>query len=414
MKSTLIIISIFLSSLSTFAGGFDIPLQSIKIAGFGNAGSAFIEDASSLYFNPASISFLDQKFNVTVGSQALLPYFLYRNDAQNITQYNKGSLVPLPHIYLSYKLNDKFSLGFSTNVNFGSSVDFGNEWYNNTVVTKMTLLAFYGTLHGSYKITKNFSVGASAGLGFITAHLQRVFKEIPVEFNKNNPPTLTLSGNGFGYMLGAGLFFQSNDKTINASVAFKYFSNVKASNAQASLNNIDTSFQSSIPHGKASTELYFPYEINFGIMKKIKKITIGLTGVISDWTSFKTLTINFEDAPFKGTPNGKAYYDMNLNWSYQVGLGVGYELKKFKLRCGVSFNKSAANKNYLTPILPLDDIITYTSGVSYYLSKKIDIDVNYLVSQGLSIKGGHDKLGLETATYKSLTNIFGVGISYHL
>ena len=127
MKFLYIFSLLFLSTLN-FAQGFQVNLQGQKQQGMGGAGTAIVQDAAAVFYNPGGIAFLnDNSINIGMTPTIAKGAFL---DANTNAVYRTTSPVGAPFAaYSVFGLKDssnlKFGLGIYTP--FGSTV----QWEDN-------------------------------------------------------------------------------------------------------------------------------------------------------------------------------------------------------------------------------------------------------------------------------------------
>ena len=78
MKKLLSFVLFFLVGSTLYAGGYRVSIQGQKQLAMGHTGVAVISSAESVFFNPASISFLDGKMNFSLGVSGIIAETRYR------------------------------------------------------------------------------------------------------------------------------------------------------------------------------------------------------------------------------------------------------------------------------------------------------------------------------------------------
>jgi len=74
---------IFYAPVLVFAQGYQVNLQGQAQQGMGGAGTAFMQDAAALFFNPGGVSFLtDRSINLGVSPTFAKSTFLDKNTNQ--------------------------------------------------------------------------------------------------------------------------------------------------------------------------------------------------------------------------------------------------------------------------------------------------------------------------------------------
>ena len=71
MRKLLSLTLLALASSTAFAGGYRVSIQGQKQLAMGHTGVAVVNSAEVAFFNPAGMAYLDKKFNLSVGANAL-------------------------------------------------------------------------------------------------------------------------------------------------------------------------------------------------------------------------------------------------------------------------------------------------------------------------------------------------------
>jgi long-chain fatty acid transport protein len=166
------------SSFSLFG---DQSVAGSGVAGAGGAAVAY--DASTIFYNPAGMSFLQDKLVITLGASYIIPNIGYQDTgsltapgspiqqptrgAGTTKSYNAPFLnSTVPQLYVAYKINDKLSVGLGVNAPFGLETDW-NQYSKvryNATDSRITNVNFNPSI--SYKILPNLSIGAGFNISY--------------------------------------------------------------------------------------------------------------------------------------------------------------------------------------------------------------------------------------------------------
>ncbi|EPS0558350.1 OmpP1/FadL family transporter [Enterobacter roggenkampii] len=137
---------IYLSELGTADQG---------LAGAGNAARA--GDASTIYTNPAGMSYL-RGGQISAAIQALYGDFDYDvnkgNSPGNVVGWQPGG-----SLFYSQSVNERMNLGLGLYSNAGLSLDFGNEWKGGSLLDKASIMFITLQPTLSLKLNDKLSVG---------------------------------------------------------------------------------------------------------------------------------------------------------------------------------------------------------------------------------------------------------------
>jgi len=412
MKKLLSFVLFFLVGSMVYAGGYRVAIQGQRQLAMGHTGVAVISSAESVFFNPASMSFLDGKMNFSLGVSGIMAETAYENTTYGISETTDNPLGTPFGAYGTYKINEKISVGIAIYTPYGSSVKWEDDWAGSHLVNNIALKAIFFQPTVAVKISDQLSVGA----GFIYASGS-------VKFNKNRDRTLTNSNgdrseitieetgiSATGYTFGITL-----KPLEELTIGFNYRSKVdmEVEGGEATFENFPTSIAPANTTFDAT--LPMPAEITFGLGYVYKeKLTVAFDYNLTQWSEYEALTIDLKNVGV--STNLRNYKDSNT-----LRFGVEYKAtKKVTARGGVYFDESPVQDGYFAPETPRNDSVGYTAGLSYQVNSKLSIDASFLYLQFDEIDNSYDHYmegGVAvpfSGTYKSTVIAPGIGVSYKL
>ena len=154
------------------AAGFALMEQSASGLGNAYAGqSASAADATTVFFNPAGMSFLSGP-QVVLGVAAIDVSAKFSNTGSSIPNLatntgsqpggnggNAGSTIAVPNFFASLPLGDKLSLGFGVSVPFGLEIEYDDSWIGRFQGIKSDLTTINYNLAMAFKVTDTISIG---------------------------------------------------------------------------------------------------------------------------------------------------------------------------------------------------------------------------------------------------------------
>ncbi len=173
------------SSFSLFG---DQSVTNSGIAGAGGAAVAY--DASTIFYNPAGMSFLDSKLTITNGVSYIVPSIQFSNNGSvtapgsplqqpttggstgPVSSNNAGFFnSSVPQFYVAYKVNDRLSFGVGVNAPFGLETDYNETSVLRYNATNSRITNVNINPSVSFKILDNLSIGAGFNAGYTQAGL---------------------------------------------------------------------------------------------------------------------------------------------------------------------------------------------------------------------------------------------------
>lgn len=405
-----------LASASMFAGGYRVSIQGQKQLAMGHTGVAVVNSAEVAFFNPAGMSFLDKKFNLSVGGNALFAKTRFQSSQFNQTAATDNVGTPFS-LYATYKINDWVSAGLAVYTPYGSSVEWNQDWAGAHLVNNIDLQAIFIQPTISFKIEDKFSIGGGP-----------IFVQGSVNFNRNLTPNPVLSNNGSGTDVtldatgisatgyNIGMMFKLTNQVM---LGLDYRSEIimEARGGSANFADVPAIASASFTNTTFSADLPLPAEITAGISyRPTDKWLFAFDYNYTKWDVYKSLDVDFDNTlPTSVNPR-------NYKNASTYRLGAQYQANdKFTFRAGWYFDESPVQDGYFAPETPRNDSNGYTGGLTYQVNSKLGIDLSFLYLHFDQVDNSYDYFddpttttGLSSfgGTYKSSVFSPGIGITY--
>lgn len=438
MRKLLSLTLMALAGSTAFAGGYRVSLQGQKQLAMGHTGVAVVNSAEAAFFNPAGLSFLEDKFNLSVGANALFAKTKFQNETYNWKNSTENMGTPF-NVYASYKINKWLTAGLAVYTPYGSAVEWDKDWEGSHLVNNIDLQAIYIQPTISVKVSDEFSFGG--GPIYVTGS---------VEFNRNlnrsltdengNRTDVTLDAKGitaWGYT--AGFMF---NPCKDLRLGFNYRSEIimEARDGDAKFNDVSAFLQPNSTNPNTNPNQLVLGNTNFDADLPLPaEITAGLSYNITDkwmiafdynrtlWRAYDALVVKFDQSNIaqSNVPtsnNARNYHDTN---TYRVG--TQYKAtEKFTFRAGWYKDESPISAGYFAPETPRNDSMGFTGGLTYQITKKLGVDASFLYLHFDEIDASYDHYTETTVvngqpvssaisfggTYKSVVFSPGVGLTY--
>lgn len=362
------------------ASGF--ALQNQSGSGNGNAfagAAAAAEDASTIFFNPAGMTSLQQGSSISLGG-TLLERSIRFSDAgtaaRTLTVTPPGVTVPItaaqsnggnaggqsliPAGYYAYSVSEKLRVGVGVSPTFGNKTQYTEDFIGrfSGFFTEMKQININPSV--AYKVSDTVSIGG--GLNY--AHNETHFKfKMPTGTTTQTEVDLKGDDSGWGYNLGA--MFQLTPAT---RLGLAYRSTIKFDlEGDFAIAGVSTS--------PARVRLKTPDNASIAVSHRLNdKVELLGDATWTGWSSVNILDVYNRNS---GALIQSLSYNFKDTW--RVGLGANYQLNdNWKLRFGVAHDKapvkSAADR---TMTLPDSDRTWLSFGAKMNLSKASSIDFGY-------------------------------------
>ena len=423
MRKLLSLTLLALAGSSVFAGGYRVAIQGQKQLAMGHTGVAVVNSAEVAFFNPAGMAYLDKKFNVSVGANALFANVKFQNSQYNWTAESKNVGTPFS-VYATYKLNDWLTAGLAVYTPYGSAVDWDQDWQGSFLVNNIDLKAIFVQPSISIRMGDHFSIGGGP-----------IYATGSVEFNRNlqnaggvmQNADVTLDAKGisaWGYNIG--MMFNPTDK-VRLGLNYRSEIIMEARDGDATFADVPVYAGPGTNPGQDPNQYVFGNTTFDADLPLPAEVTAGLSVQITDkwlvafdynhtmWSAYKSLDIDFHktDLNQSNVPNSKNPRNYKDASTYRFGTQYKAS-EKFTIRAGYYFDESPVQDGYFAPETPRNDSNAFTGGLTYQVTSKLGVDLSFLYIHFDEIDNSYDHsaYGSFGGTYKSVVFSPGVGLTY--
>jgi len=380
------------------AAGFSLDVQSARGTGMASAMTAFIDDSSAVFFNPAGIAqgkILDAQLGVTM----IAPKFTYTNRNGDSTD-TTFRIVPPVNAYVSGGITDNLSLGLGLTSPFGSTLGWPKGWEGRRLITEVSIQTFNLNPTAAYRIGP---VRLGAGLQVMrgTVHLQR-----QIAFGETEGSSDIGAGTwGVGANIGAQV--EAIPKLL--SFGAHYRSAVKLSfDGLAHFENVPEPLRNAIHDQRGSTSLLTPDTFALGAaVRPTPSLLLAADVVWYGWANFRSVDIHFPDDASNtlSTSTPKSWHNVV---NYHLGAEAAVS-DAWRVRGGLIYDPSPSPKNTLTPDSPDADRVEIALGGSYLHASGFRAEVGYRLVVFLTKDSTAPEL---PGQYGGFANVLGLSLGY--
>ncbi len=409
---------------SASAAGFQLQNQNASGTSVAFAGAAAVaEDASTIFFNPAGMTYLPLGHSVSVGGTAINRSVKFNDTGTSrmpvinpLTGAPTGAFHPLgdnggngggtglaPGMYYSYSVTPALRLGLGFSVTYGSETEY-NESFAGRFSGRYTSI-HQMNLNPSVAYRVNEVVSLGFGLNYAKSE---------IEFRQNAPfvgaPLGVLEGDDTAWGWNAGAMFQLSPQT---RVGLSYRSTVKfdleGKQTIAAPLNVDRGI---------TAKLETPDTFSLALSQKLSDRLELLADVTwNGWSSLKALE------PMIGSALATAPVRYNFEDTWRVGLGAKYQLNDaWNLRAGIAYDQTPVpDEASRTMTVPDSDRTWLAFGARWKMSPKTSVDMGYAHIFFKDVKTARAVMNTaETATlqtvrgdFKTHAHLLSVQVNYN-
>lgn len=385
--------------------GFQVNLQGQVQQGMSSAGTAMMQDPSSLFFNPGGASFVHGNA-IQLGTTFTIPKGTFLEENTDEAAYTTSPMSTPLAAYGLFEIKDssRLKLGIAAYTPFGSTVEWEEGWNGRFALTRLQLLSIFVQPTISYRITEKIGLG----VGFVYAYGKvNLHKDIPVQDLNGDYGHAELAGKGQGFGFNAGIYCDVHEK-IRLGISYRSAVRMKLTEGNATFT-VPASLADKFPSGSFSGSLPLPQVATLGLASSVsEKLDLALDVNFIGWKIYDTLAFDYEQntESLEDTKSARLYEN-----SFAFRLGAQYEaFEKFFVRAGIGFAMTPVQDGYVTPETPDANRFNYTLGIGYAPSKHFVLDVSFLYTQ-VQRKDTNLETNL-SGTFKTRVYAPGLSITY--
>ena len=380
MKKIFFSFVVFTTPLISQAAGFALIEQ--NASGMGNAyagGSAIAEDASTIFFNPAGMTYIQ-------GTQAVGAIHLVKPNAEFNNEGsspatgiggrplgseggNAGDLAFVPNMYFKTEINDNIDFGIGVNAPFGLKTEYDKDWLGRFQGIKSELKTININPALAFKVNDQLSLGFGVSAMYIKAELTNA-----VNFGAFGEGSAKVKGDdwGFGFNLGAiyqatqdtrfGIAYRSKvEQHLDGDVKFKRPAGLPAPFVAATAN------------GDVKADVSLPGNLSISAFSRLNDTWDLMADVTwTRWSQFERLAVYRN--------NGTILTQTEENWDntmrYSIGANYHYN-DAIILRAGLAYDEEAISDRFRTVRIPGNDRKWLSLGAGWQATPSTKLDVGY-------------------------------------
>lgn len=361
---TALAIAVAAASTQALANGVAINEQSASSMGTGFAGrSSSAQDASTVFGNPAGMSKLDRA-QVSGGFAVIHAKTDISNASSSASGTNDGDMVPfaaIPFGYYVRPLNEDWHFGLGIYVPFGVISDYESSFQGryHGLESEVQVVTLQPTL--SYKINDRVSIGFGPTINRIEGTLTSAVAVGPSDAN------VDIQGDDIGYGFNAGVLVDLSDSvalgvTYHSKVDYTLEGRTRVSGFPIPVNG----------RYDAELEVSTPESVDVSLTYAHDDFWTFYAGTTwTRWSQFDQLVI--ENQGFSTVQEELNWSD---TWAFALGAAYQVT-PTVVLRTGLAFDRSPTNDVDRTVRIPVGNRKILSLGAGWDATDDLTLDVAY-------------------------------------
>jgi long-chain fatty acid transport protein len=370
----------------------------IRALGIGAAFVGLADDPSGIYYNPAGLILQKQRLNFSLNGVYIMPTHQYT--VENIISAQSQKNTGIPQFFITYKVSEKMTLGFGMFVPYaGGGVEWSAEDIGSPMSSHLGVISYTPSL--SYKINDKFSLGLNIN----------IYKgEFELTADTDLMADLKTEEGGSSLSASLGLMYKPSDRwQLGLSVRGP----AKMTLMGTTLFTVSVPEVGNVRFGSDSeTKFNLPWDIELGFMYKFSdRFILSTSAQYTLWSTLDKVTKTFKNIP--GIGDVVEAEEMNFQDILIMRLGLEYMIPAgVFLRGGLGFDRAATPPENLS-INNIDvDKFTILGGIGYR-SGSMEINFVYVYARGKETEKTNTDFGFPlTESYNLNASIYGLGVTF--
>lgn len=380
--------ALLLAAAGAHGAGFGIIENSASGMGTAYAsGGAAAEDASTVWFNPASMTLLGGQ-NAVGALNVILPSADFSNSGSTLANGKElkgpdsNSDVPalIPNFYYSGQISAQWFAGLSINAPFGLVTRYDDDWVGryHAVESDLKIVNINPAL--AYKIDEHLSVGGGINMQLLDITLSSAVDCGALLGAPGGADGFAeLTGNNFGtpgFGWNVGVLY-SIDEHTRFSLAYRSAVDQHVT-GDADFTVPDAAALIVSTGAFADTTLHsdvtLPASASLGAFHNYGRLDLMADLTWTQWSTFDELRIKYDNPDQPDSVTTEDYQDQ-----WRVAVGGRYRVSEtLLLRAGTAYDQKAVKDRYRrTPRIPDNDRFWLSIGAGYAFDDLLGIDLAY-------------------------------------
>lgn len=404
------------------AAGFQLQNQNGAGTGYAYAGAAAVaEDASTIFFNPAGMTYLAEGHHLSGALTVLDRSLAFKDRGSNALRLaappvpayplggdggQAGGQSYLPAAYWAMSITPALRIGVGVSPTFGNATEWDDDFLGRYQGSYSEIQAININPSLAWKVNERVSLGFGVNVVRFEADLRSnvpVTAALPATVDVENK----LSGHDTGYGWNAGALFQLTPTT---RIGLTYRSSIDLKVEGKSQNPA-----ASVP---VQVKIELPDSASLALSQRIgDRLELLADYTWTGWSSIPSLRVTHRNTGVLLTDEHLGFKD-----SYRVGIGAQYQYSDdLRLRGGVAYDQSPIRSaSDRTVRLPDSDRTWLAFGFNYKLSKQTSADVGYAhlffdkaKIDRQTVLGTNNTAQFVRGEVETSVNIFSVQLNHH-
>ncbi len=415
-----------LGSPAAFAGGMALTMQNGAHLGNAFSGAASAEDASTVYYNPAGLTFLEHGEVIAAASYVMLDA-RFTNDGSTTAGLlptpgsnggDAGVDKLIPVAYMAYPISPTLTLGAGISAPFGLATNYAPDWAGRYQALKSELVTMNASLALGWRVTPRLSLGLGIDHQSADAELSNAIDLGLIAYGAgiagfapgSSDAVARIRGDDTTTGFNVGALVEITDGT---RLGVHYRSRMEhALRGRVRFTDVAAPFAPVFSDQAVRAPLTLPEIFSLSVAHHLTpQLAIYADWSFWRWSRFRQLAIGFENP---ATPDVTQVH----NWDDASILSVGARWQRgdrLTLRAGLAYNETPVpDAEHRTARIPDSDRIWTCIGAGWQFNAELHGEIGYahLFMDDARITSNDGAGHLLVGRYKSSANIVSAQLNW--
>ena len=379
------------------AAGYALREQSTTAQGTAFAGAtASASDVSYMFFNPASLGWVDRIEIEALGTAVMPKIRLEESSGSTVLgtplggrteEDDVGENAVVPAFYAAVPLPADLRFGLGVNAPFGLETDYARDWVGryHGVRSELTTININPAL--AWRPVRWLSAAAGFQAQYVDGTLTNAVdfgtigavSGIPGAVPGGQDGNARLHGDDWAYGWNAGVIVEPMPGTrfgvsYRSEIDHTLRGDVNFTGDDAGIANIIRGLSGAFTDTDASLGLTTPASLSFGVHHDLTdRVALMAEAQWTDWSVFDQLTVKFDNPDQPDSVTEEEWQDA---WFFSLG-ATFKATDQLTLRAGVAYDQSPVNGQYRTPRIPDGDRYWLSLGAGWRPTDWFDLDAAF-------------------------------------
>ncbi len=407
---TFLVLALHITSTPSSASGFALYTTGAAELAQCDSVIAHTEGSASNFYNPALLVELEGT-QIEMGTIPLKMSVDFRSDTPGQNSSLKSNIFYPSTLFVSHKINDRFSAGLGINSTFGLGTEWRDNWEGRYIATNSELETFNINPNVAWKVSDKFIL--AGGFDILLGDATFEQKIDPLLLDPAFPDghsKMEADGEGYGYNLGIlykileGLAF---GMSYRSGIELELEGDIEWTQPGVGVW-VDTGVK---------TDLNLPARLFAGISyKPSENIMVEIGGKWEDWSSYRNLKLRADQAIFFGS--NTAIIPKDWKDVYGFNAGIKYNIDPtLSVSAGYLHEGNPIPSDTFEPAIPASDRDDFSIGVQKIFDR-LKVSLSYLYDKYESRDKNNSVVGFSATgitangKYEQDIHMIGLSVSY--